>query len=204
MISVRIALICRSVIAAAYENLAGTNQVHRAILQMLDPLSFEDFLKTMAGDVAQTLRVDCVRLVLESVQDADDPSLRKLGDVPKGVDVVFTTASHQCPTNATMPLDRRLALLEAAGREGFVIVEDDYEFEMSFLKPVSPALKSLDTEGPTTSTRRKSYSASSSPRTLASADCSAFSPPSCACRRTACFDGINFTVSLVNNVFQLC
>jgi GntR family transcriptional regulator/MocR family aminotransferase len=67
--------------------------------------------------------------------------------VPKGVDVVFTTASHQCPTNATMPLERRLALLEAAGREGFVIVEDDYEFEMSFLKPVSPALKSLDSEG---------------------------------------------------------
>jgi GntR family transcriptional regulator/MocR family aminotransferase len=67
--------------------------------------------------------------------------------IPSGVDVVFTTASHQCPTNATMPLERRLALLEAAGREGFVIVEDDYEFEMSFLKPVSPALKSLDSEG---------------------------------------------------------
>ncbi len=67
--------------------------------------------------------------------------------LPKAVDVVFTTASHQCPTNATMPLERRLALLEAAGRDGFVIVEDDYEFEMSFLKPVSPALKSLDAEG---------------------------------------------------------
>lgn len=63
------------------------------------------------------------------------------------VDVVFTTASHQCPTNATMPLDRRLQLLEAASREDFVVVEDDYEFEMSFLKPVSPALKSLDKGG---------------------------------------------------------
>ena len=71
----------RTVIAAAYENLAGTNQVHRAILQMLDPLSFEDFVKAMAEDVAQTLRVDCVRLVLESVQETADPSLRKLGDV---------------------------------------------------------------------------------------------------------------------------
>lgn len=71
----------RTVIAAAYENLAGTNQVHRAILQMLDPLSFEDFLKTMASDVAQTLRVDCVRLVLETAQEAEDPALRKLGDV---------------------------------------------------------------------------------------------------------------------------
>jgi GntR family transcriptional regulator/MocR family aminotransferase len=67
--------------------------------------------------------------------------------IPRGADVVFTTASHQCPTNATMPVDRRRALLEAAGREGFLIVEDDYEFEMSFLKPVSPALKSLDGEG---------------------------------------------------------
>lgn len=67
--------------------------------------------------------------------------------LPTGVDVVFTTASHQCPTNATMPLERRVALLEAASRENFVIVEDDYEFEMSFLKPVSPALKSLDSEG---------------------------------------------------------
>jgi len=71
----------RTVIAAAYENLAGTNQVHRAILQMLDPLSFEEFLKALNGDVAQTLRVDCVRLVLESVQPAEDPALRRLGDV---------------------------------------------------------------------------------------------------------------------------
>ncbi|MES2666076.1 MAG: PLP-dependent aminotransferase family protein [Pseudomonadota bacterium] len=67
-------------------------------------------------------------------------------DLP-ATDVVFTTASHQCPTNATMPLARRTALLEAASRDDFVIVEDDYEFEMSFLKPVSPALKSLDREG---------------------------------------------------------
>ena len=62
-------------------------------------------------------------------------------------DVVFTTASHHCPTNATMPLDRRMAFLAAASAQDFVIVEDDYEFEMSFLKSVSPSLKSLDTEG---------------------------------------------------------
>ncbi len=67
--------------------------------------------------------------------------------LPPGADVVFTTASHQCPTNATMPVARRVALLEAASQQGFVIVEDDYEFEMSFLKPVSPALKSLDRDG---------------------------------------------------------
>lgn len=71
----------RSVIAAAYENLAGTNQVHRAILQLLEPATFPDFLTALSGEVALTLRVDTVRLVLETVQEDSDPALRKLGDI---------------------------------------------------------------------------------------------------------------------------
>ena len=71
----------RSVIAAAYENLAGTNQVHRAILRMLDPIEFETFLRDLGGEVAHILRVDAVRLVLESVQNDSDPAVRRLGDV---------------------------------------------------------------------------------------------------------------------------
>jgi GntR family transcriptional regulator / MocR family aminotransferase len=67
--------------------------------------------------------------------------------LPEGVDVVFTTASHHCPTNATMPVARREALLRAASERNFIVIEDDYEFEMSFLKPVSPSIKSLDSEG---------------------------------------------------------
>ncbi|MCB2134651.1 MAG: DUF484 family protein [Rhodobacteraceae bacterium] len=71
----------RSVIAAAYENLAGTNQVHRAILRMLDPIEFEDFLKNLGGEVAQILRVDSARLVLETVQQEQDSVLQRLGEV---------------------------------------------------------------------------------------------------------------------------
>lgn len=71
----------RSVIAAAYENLAGTNQVHRAILRMMDPLEFETFLRDLDGEVADILRVDAVRLVLETEQSDDDPAIRKLGKV---------------------------------------------------------------------------------------------------------------------------
>jgi GntR family transcriptional regulator/MocR family aminotransferase len=67
--------------------------------------------------------------------------------LPQGTDVVFTTPSHQCPTAATMPMSRRHALLAKAEQDDFLIVEDDYEFEMSFLKPPSPALKSLDRNG---------------------------------------------------------
>lgn len=68
-------------------------------------------------------------------------------DLPEATDVVFTTPSHQCPTSSTMPLARRKALLARARELDALIVEDDYEFEMSFLDPPSPALKSLDTEG---------------------------------------------------------
>ncbi|TKZ22553.1 DUF484 family protein [Shimia litoralis] len=71
----------RSVIAAAYDNLAGTNQVHRAILRMLDPADFEPFLRDLGGEVADILRVDAVRLVLETVQAENDPAVSKLGDV---------------------------------------------------------------------------------------------------------------------------
>ena len=58
----------RAVIAAAYENLSGTQQVHRAILRMLDPMEFEAFLRDLDGEVAHILRVDAVRLVLEMAQ----------------------------------------------------------------------------------------------------------------------------------------
>ncbi len=68
-------------------------------------------------------------------------------DIPDGTDVIFTTPSHQCPTSATMPIDRRQALLKRARDLDAIIVEDDYEFEMSYLSPPSPALKSLDSDG---------------------------------------------------------
>ncbi|MEL7087690.1 MAG: PLP-dependent aminotransferase family protein [Planctomycetota bacterium] len=45
--------------------------------------------------------------------------------VPSDTDVVFVTPSHQCPTNATMPMERRRSLLEAAERDKFLVVEDD-------------------------------------------------------------------------------
>ena len=46
-----------------------------------------------------------------------------------------------------MPLARRKDLLDRARELDALIIEDDYEFEMSFLKPPSPALKSLDQDG---------------------------------------------------------
>ena len=71
----------RSVIAAAYENLAGTNQVHRAILRMLDPMEFEAFLRDLNGAVSESLRVDATKLVLETVQSDTQNTVKPLGEV---------------------------------------------------------------------------------------------------------------------------
>lgn len=67
--------------------------------------------------------------------------------IPPATDVIFTTPSHQCPTTATMPMGRRQQLLDRARDLDALIVEDDYEFEMSFLERPSPALKSMDVDG---------------------------------------------------------
>ena len=69
------------------------------------------------------------------------------GAVPRGVDVLFCTPSHHCPTGATMPLLARRQLLEAAEAGDCLIVEDDYEFEIAEGRAPLPALKSLDTAG---------------------------------------------------------
>jgi uncharacterized protein len=107
----------RSVIAAAYENLAGTNQVHRAILQMLDPVTFEEFLKGLGNDVAQTLRVDCVRLILESAQRTGDDALTRLGEtvcvVEPGFVAEYISGGRNAPLRSvtlrqTMPPSERI------------------------------------------------------------------------------------------------
>ncbi len=72
----------------------------------------------------------CRRHAIEIDHDGLPPAL-----IPKDADVVFTTPSHQCPTTTTMPMARRHQMLRLAREQNFLIVEDDYEFEMSFLKP---------------------------------------------------------------------
>lgn len=68
-------------------------------------------------------------------------------DLPDELDVLFCTPSHHCPTGATMPLEDRQALLATAEAQDFLIVEDDYEFEIAQGRAPLPALKSLDRSG---------------------------------------------------------
>jgi len=71
----------RSVIAAAYENLAGTNQIHRAVLALLDAQTFEQFLLGLRTEISEALRVDNIKLIVETALEEDDAKVEGLNDV---------------------------------------------------------------------------------------------------------------------------
>ncbi|KAE9627371.1 DUF484 family protein [Parasedimentitalea maritima] len=71
----------RSVIAAAYDNLAGTNQIHRAVLRLMDPTNFEDFLQNLRGELSEIMRLDAITLVLESTQNDQTNAVERMGEV---------------------------------------------------------------------------------------------------------------------------
>ncbi|MGJ8623193.1 MAG: DUF484 family protein [Yoonia sp.] len=88
----------RNVIAAAYDNLAGTNQVHRAILRMMDADTFPQFLTDLGGDVADILRVDALRLVLESTDpDAIGNDSDVISIMPEGFIEGYITLGRNMP-----------------------------------------------------------------------------------------------------------
>ncbi len=60
---------------------------------------------------------------------------------------VYATPSHQCPTTVTMSMARRRALLEQADAADIVLIEDDYESQVSFDGDPFPTLKSMDRSG---------------------------------------------------------
>lgn len=63
----------REVLAAAYENVAGTNQVHRACLALLEPADFAGFLRVLTREVAPIVAVETIRLGLEATGAARAP-----------------------------------------------------------------------------------------------------------------------------------
>jgi GntR family transcriptional regulator/MocR family aminotransferase len=64
-------------------------------------------------------------------------------DLPPSARLVFVTPSHQFPKGPSMPLSRRLELLEWARARGTVIIEDDYDSEYRYSGPPLPALQGL-------------------------------------------------------------
>jgi uncharacterized protein len=73
----------RSVIAAAYDNLAGTQQIHRALLKIMEPTDFGGFLSMIGTEMVDILRIDYACLILETQNQSPNPNLAPLGPIVK-------------------------------------------------------------------------------------------------------------------------
>jgi len=63
--------------------------------------------------------------------------------------LLIVTPSFQNPTGWTMPLDRRKRLLEIAGRNGLLLIENDIYSQLRYSGTGLPTLKELDESGST-------------------------------------------------------
>ncbi|HTI90781.1 MAG TPA: PLP-dependent aminotransferase family protein [Puia sp.] len=65
----------------------------------------------------------------------------------KKISAVFITSHHHYPTTVTLSASRRMKLLSLAEQFGFVIIEDDYDYDFHYLSsPILP-LVSADSKG---------------------------------------------------------
>lgn len=84
---------------------------------------------------ARALRAAGLRLAPVPV-DADGLVVDHL---PKRVDAVYTTPSHQAPTGAVLANARRRQLLDVARRRDLLVIEDDYDTEYRYVdRPLEP------------------------------------------------------------------
>ncbi len=74
-----------NVIAAAYENLVGMNQIHRAILKLLEPVTLRGFLTGLREELPEILQVESLQLLIEQDPYAANPGFGRLGSLLKQV-----------------------------------------------------------------------------------------------------------------------
>ena len=89
----------QSVISAAYFNVSTTQQVHRALLTMIAPTDFDDFLANLDSRVADCLRIRAVRVVMEADSDSPDCDLNPLSGTltvlaPAAVSAFLDAGAH--------------------------------------------------------------------------------------------------------------
>lgn len=117
----------------------GLDLLARSLLRPGDKVCLEDpgylsaqGLFTLAG----------ARLVPIPLQDEgiDTERLQEHRDAR----LVYVTPAHQAPLGMTLPVSRRLALLEWARHSQAWVVEDDYDSEFNYQSAPLAALKSLD------------------------------------------------------------
>ena len=89
----------QNIIATAFDNLAGTKQINEAVLKIIDPKDFLDFLQTTASEVSEIMRIDFIGLFLETKQPLPDTNLSQLHEILTLVPEGFIDSYIKHPTD---------------------------------------------------------------------------------------------------------
>jgi GntR family transcriptional regulator/MocR family aminotransferase len=80
---------------------------------------------------------------LRVVPAAVDENGLRVDQLPTGLAAVYCTPAHQFPLGSRLSAGRRVALVERARAEGFVVLEDDYDGELRYDVAPLPLLAAL-------------------------------------------------------------
>ena len=84
------------------------------------------------GNPVSTVSIDDKGIEIEPLKNYQDAA-------------VYITPSHQFPLGMSMPIDRRIKLLNQINKQDdFYIIEDDYDSEFRYHEKPLPSLKSID------------------------------------------------------------
>ena len=144
----------RTVIAAAYETLAGTNQIHRAILALLEAPDFTGFLRTLGGEVADILTIDALRLGLETSTTRPGTPMGPKGPqehlviaLPRGAIQAYLTDGHDRPARK-VTLRRATGLADEIYGEGETWVQSEAVLRLDLGEGRMPGILALGSEDP--------------------------------------------------------
>ena len=99
---------------------------------------YADHVFTQAGMTLVRVKVDDYGLDVDEIEKL----CRK-----KKIKSIYVTSHHHYPTTVTLIASRRIRLLSLAEKFGFIIIEDDYDYDFHYLSsPILP-LVSADTKG---------------------------------------------------------
>lgn len=102
-------------------------------------IAVEDPMLFFHRDILRQAGVECVPVPV----DGDGLRVDLLDELAGDVDAVLVCPAHQYPIGATLPAERRTALVEWARRNGTWIVEDDYDGEFRYDRRPVGALQGL-------------------------------------------------------------
>lgn len=125
----------RVVITAGAQD--GLNVIGRILLRPGSPVVVENPCYGSAALVLESFGAKLIPVAVDR-QGLDTSKLDRVA-----ASLAYVTPSHQFPTGATMPLERRIGLLNWAERVGAYIVEDDYDSDFRYDSPPLTALAGL-------------------------------------------------------------